>query len=89
VSVYCIDWNEYRRFEPERVKSRDRYSYLPFGAGARVCIGQIFAETEAMAVLATLLNSFQLVLRAGHNPEPRLRVTLRPAGGMPMRVTAH
>jgi cytochrome P450 len=74
------------RFEPERAKSRDRYSYLPFGAGGRICIGQSFAQAEAMAVLATLLNSFQFRLRPGHNPQPRLRVTLRPVGGMPMRV---
>jgi cytochrome P450 len=74
------------RFEPEAVKARDRYSYLPFGAGPRVCIGQNFALTEATAVLATLLSSFELRLRSGHQPEPRLRVTLRPAGGMPMRI---
>jgi cytochrome P450 len=74
------------RFESEAAKARDRYSYLPFGAGPRVCIGQIFAQREATAVLATLLSSFQLRLRPGHDPEPRLRVTLRPAGGMPMRL---
>jgi cytochrome P450 len=74
------------RFEPEAAKARDRYSYLPFGAGPRICIGQNFALTEATAVLATLLNSFRLRLRSGHDPEPRLRVTLRPAGGMPMRL---
>ena len=74
------------RFEPKVAKARDRYSYLPFGAGPRICIGQNFALTEATAVLATLLNSFQLRLRSGHDPEPRLRVTLRPAGGMPMRI---
>jgi cytochrome P450 len=74
------------RFEPEAAKARDRYSYLPFGAGSRTCIGQNFAQIEATAVLVTLLSAFQLRLRPGHIPEPRLRVTLRPAGGMPMRA---
>lgn len=74
------------RFEPDAVKARDRYAYLPFGAGPRVCIGQGFSQIEMVAVLATLLNSFALRLRPGHDPEPRLRVTLRPAGGMPMRI---
>ena len=76
------------RFEPEAAKARDRYAYLPFGAGPRVCIGQNFAQREAIAILATLLSAFQLRLRPGHHPEPRLRVTLRPAGGMPMRIIA-
>ena len=72
------------RFEPEAVKARERFAYLPFGAGPRICIGQSFAQMEATVVLASLLRSFRLRLRPGQSPEPRLRVTLRPAGGMPM-----
>ncbi|MGA8291439.1 MAG: cytochrome P450, partial [Rhodoplanes sp.] len=75
------------RFEPEAAKARDRCSYLPFGAGPRICVGQGFAQMEAAAVLATLLRSFRLELRPGYIPEPRLRVTLRPGAGMPMRIT--
>jgi cytochrome P450 len=96
VPVYAVHrheqlWREPDRFDPSRfdpevAKSRNRYAYLPFGAGPRVCIGQNFAQREAAAILATLLSSFRLHLRPGHNPEPRLRVTLRPADGMPMRV---
>src|ERR1700738_4072607 len=66
--------------------ARDRYTYLPFGAGPRVCIGPTFALWEATAILTTLLNSIRLRLRPGYIPEPKLRVTLRPAGGMPMRI---
>jgi len=66
------------------VKARERFAYLPFGAGPRICIGQSFAQMEATVVLASLLRSFRLRLRPGQSPEPRLRVTLRPAGGMPM-----
>ncbi len=43
------------RFAPEAVKARDRYVYLPFGAGPRICIGMSFAQMEATAVLAVLL----------------------------------
>ena len=74
------------RFEPEAAKAIDQFCYLPFGAGPRTCIGQNFAQMEAAAVMASLLRSFRLTLRPGHRPEPRLRVTLRPAGGMPMRL---
>jgi cytochrome P450 len=96
VPVYAVHrheklWREPERFDPSRfepdaAKARDRYTYLPFGGGPRVCIGQNFAQMEATAILATLLGSFQLRLRPGHIPEPRLRVTLRPTGGMPMRI---
>jgi cytochrome P450 len=74
------------RFAPEAVKARDRHVYLPFGAGQRACIGMTFAQMEAAAVLAVLLPSVRLRLRPGYVPEPKLRVTLRPAKGMPMRV---
>ena len=74
------------RFEPEAAKARDRYLYIPFGAGPRVCIGASFAQVEATAALATLLSAFKLGLRPGYIPEPKMRVTLRPAGGMPMRI---
>jgi cytochrome P450 len=47
------------------VKSRERFAYLPFGAGPRICIGQSFARVEATVVLATLLSSFRLRLRPG------------------------
>ena len=53
------------RFEPEAVKARERFAYLPFGAGPRICIGQSFARVEATVVLATLLSSFRLRLRPG------------------------
>jgi len=74
------------RFEADAIEARDRYTYLPFGAGPRICIGQSFAQWEATAVLATIISSCQLRLRPGYIPEPRLRVTLRPAAGMPMRI---
>jgi cytochrome P450 len=76
------------RFAPEAVQARDRYVYLPFGAGPRICIGMSFALMEATAVLAVLLSSLRLRLRPGYVPEPKLRVNLRPARGMPMRLIA-
>ncbi|KMO10801.1 cytochrome P450 [Methylobacterium platani] len=75
------------RFAPEAAKARDRYAYLPFAAGPRICIGMGFALAEAVAILAVLVRAFRFSLRPGYRPELKQRITLRPAEGMPMRVT--
>ncbi len=74
------------RFAPERAASRDRYAYLPFGAGPRVCIGMGLALTECLVVLATLLPAFRFVPTRPGMPANQFRVTLRPKGGMKMKV---
>ena len=73
-------------FAPEKVKARDRYAYLPFGAGPRVCIGMSFALTEATIILASLLARFEFSPRPGHAPQPVVTMTLRPKGGMPLKL---
>jgi len=65
----------------------DRFAYLPFGVGARVCIGAHFALVEATLALAAIIKTFDLQLAPGKRVWPLLRVTLRPAGGLAMRVT--
>jgi cytochrome P450 len=75
------------RFAPEAAKRRHRFAYIPFGAGPRICIGLQFALTEAVIVLATLLARFEFRLVPGFAPKPELALTLRPATGMPLRVT--
>jgi cytochrome P450 len=82
-------WNEPDRFDPSRflpdVRSRiDRFAYLPFGAGPRICIGSGFALQEAIIVLAAIARHFRLDLEPGHEVRPVQRVTLRPQGGLPM-----
>ncbi len=74
------------RFAPERVKARPRYAFLPFGGGPRVCIGASFAMIEAAVVLATLARAFRINPVAGHRPKPLVKLSLRPAGGMPLLI---
>lgn len=74
------------RFLPGRREAIDRFAYLPFGAGPRVCIGAAFALQEAVAVLASVVRAARFELAEGHAVMPVHRVTLRPAGGLPMRL---
>lgn len=75
------------RFLPENEKSLPRGAYLPFGDGPRICIGNQFATMEGHLVLATLTRRALFELD-GPFPAPEPLVTLRPQGGMPMRVRA-
>jgi cytochrome P450 len=74
------------RFLGERRERIDRFAYIPFGAGPRVCIGMAFAIQEAMIVLANLLRAFRFDLVEGRPVMPQQRVTLRPRGGMKMHA---
>src|SRR5712692_7318314 len=84
-------WQEPDLFEPERFASERRqkiarFAYLPFGAGARICIGAGFAMQEALLALAMIAQGFRPRLIPGSRVEPVARMTLRPAPGLPMRL---
>ena len=74
------------RFLPGAREKIDRFAYLPFGVGPRICIGQAMALQEASIVVATIMRHFTLRLAPGHAVWPMHRVTLRPADGLPMIV---
>ena len=77
------------RFRPERWldgPDPQRYSYLPFSAGPRTCIGQGFATTESILAIARISQDYRLELTAGEPPRPAPWVGLRPHNGMPMQV---
>jgi cytochrome P450 len=75
------------RFTPEFEKSLPKYAYMPFGGGARVCIGNAFAIMEAQLVLATIAQKFRLALATEEPVQYKAQITLTPVNGIQMRVT--
>jgi len=74
------------RFAPAGRATFPKFSYFPFGAGLRQCIGEALAWTEGILVLATLAQKWQFRLESGAYVEPQQLITLRPRYGMPMRA---
>jgi cytochrome P450 len=79
------------RFEPDRwteefSRQLPRYAYFPFGGGQRLCIGQSFAEMEATLILASIIQRFRLSTVSDEPIATAPSVTLRPRGGLPMRI---
>ena len=95
VPIYALHrnrllWDNPDAFDPDRFMGGapvDRYAYLPFGDGPRICIGAGFALQEAVIILATLLARFRFEAVAGKTPKPVLIITTRPEGGV--WLTAH
>jgi len=82
-------WEQPDHFDPSRFlpgarEKIDRFAYLPFGAGPRICIGATFALQEAAILLASVLRDFDLRHVTSHTVHPVQRITLRSQGGMPM-----
>jgi unspecific monooxygenase len=59
-------WRDPNSFIPQRfmppAPPPDRFAYMPFGAGPRVCIGAHFALVEATLALARLIRAFRIEL---------------------------
>jgi cytochrome P450 len=71
------------RFDPERFsdeaqRTRPAFTYIPFGAGGRRCLGESFAEMEGLLILATIAATVRLHLVNGQTIRPEPVMTLRP-----------
>jgi len=75
------------RFMPGAPHEIPRGAYIPFGLGSRVCLGQHFAVLEMTLIAALVLQRFELAPINASRPKPRMAVTLRPEGGLTLRLT--
>jgi cytochrome P450 len=87
-------WPEPLEFRPERwldaaaQAARPKFAYFPFGGGGRVCIGDAFAWTEGVILLAVMARRWRFEAVPGHPIEINPTVTLRPKHGLKMIVRA-
>lgn len=87
-------WPQALEFRPERwldeaaQTTRPKFAYFPFGGGGRVCIGEGFAWTEGVILLAVMARKWKFEPVPGHMVELRPTATLRPKHGLKMTVRA-
>lgn len=80
------------RFDPDEDHDRPKYSYFPFGGGARMCIGRKFALVEAQIILGMAVRELRLELESPRHPhyddiDRSSAVTMAP--GEPIRMQVH
>jgi cytochrome P450 len=86
-------WESPESFDPERFikkaneKLRTPFTYLPFGGGPRVCIGNQYAMLQILMILSDLLRRYDFQLTPGQTIEARPMVILRPKHGIRMTFT--
>ena len=84
-------WTDPHAFDPARFEGEPalahRFAYLPFGAGPRVCVGAQFALTEAVIVLAMLIQRFEITLEDKAPVLPVAIITTQPNRSVPFRFT--
>ena len=86
-------WDEPEAFRPERFlpehrKLIDRYAWLPFSGGPRICIGAAFAMQEAVIALTEILKAAEVEAITPIEPRPVHQVTLRSSRTMRLRLRA-
>ncbi|XP_071181033.1 cytochrome P450 4A4-like isoform X2 [Mytilus edulis] len=80
-------WPEPWEFKPERFEEdkhheMDPYSFVPFSAGPRNCIGQAFAQHEEKVLIARIVNRFEISLDPDHKVEHFMEVVMRAKNGI-------
>jgi gibberellin 13-oxidase len=78
-----------KEFNPERFSDArpQLHSYLPFGAGARTCLGQGFATAELKILISLIISKFALKLSSLYEHSPTLKLIVEPEFGVDLTLT--
>jgi len=97
VPIYAVHrhrniWDDPENFDPSRFAADasfkpGRYTYLPFGAGPRICIGAAFSMMESKIMLANFVRAARFAVRPGFEPRPTGQMFLTAGGPLPLQVT--
>ncbi len=83
-------WKDPDHFIPERfmpgAEKPQKFTYLPFSVGPRVCLGKSFGITESVLAIAIIAQRFRLSLAPETEVTHECRLTLRPKGKLPMTL---
>ena len=81
-------WPQPEQFDPERFLTRENraFSFMPFGKGERICICSHFALVESQLLLCMIVQHCDLQLLGNDEVNVEMAVTLRPKGGIPVRI---
>lgn len=85
-------FNNPQSFLPERwlngsTKQLSRFSFIPFGGGQRVCIGERFAVFEAAIIIREILKDFDVVYAGDSPPTPLTSINMPPKNDMPLKFS--
>jgi cytochrome P450 len=85
-------WPDPESFDPERFdpaldKARNSWSFIPFSAGPRVCIGNMFSIVETVILMAQILNRFDVHVHSCADIRPITLGTMRPSRPIPVTLT--
>jgi len=74
------------RFEPEQVRTRHKYAWVPFGGGAHMCLGLHFAHMQVKILMWHLLRTSSIALPAGSGAKWQAWPIPRPRDGLPVEI---
>jgi len=95
VSLYTIQrshkyWKQPEEFKPDRFlengEDHEKFAYIPFGAGPRICIGMNLAMVEALTILSMMIKKFDIEKAFEKDPTFLMSLTLQPKEGCMVNI---